>query len=80
MAGDGRARAVRFRAAGVGVGVPLTCFRSGTGMLRRGASRWLPSVLVCGGVAFAIGYLLPLGLDEDDPAEERTVARAGQHA
>jgi hypothetical protein len=52
-------RAVRFLAPGLGIGLVATFTVSATRLLLPGATVWVPLVLVCGGVAFVIGYLTP---------------------
>lgn len=65
-------RATRFGTAGLGIGLTLTFSLSAARLLLPEASRWLPLVLVCGALLFAVGYLTPTpyqehGDDEDDP-------------
>jgi hypothetical protein len=76
-------RAIKFLAAGIGLGLTLTFTLSATRLLTPSAAAWLTLVLVLGAVAFAIGYLLPLGTHRpgalDEPsylAPEPVVTRA----
>lgn len=67
-------RGVRFGTAGVAIGLALTFSLSALGVLLPEASRWLPLVLISGGVMFAVGYLTPSSYwsdsDEDDDMDE----------
>jgi len=63
-------RALKFLAAGIGLGLTLTFTLSATRLLTPSAAAWLTLVLVLGGVAFAIGYLLPLGTHRPGALDE----------
>ena len=61
-------RGVRFLPSGLGIGLVLTFTLSATRLLMPSTLWWLPLLLLCGGGAFLLGYLLPLG--SDGPATE----------
>ena len=54
-------RAARFLPAGLGIGLVVTFTLSATRLLVPSAVWWLPLLLLFGGGAFVIGYLLPVG-------------------
>jgi hypothetical protein len=57
-------RGLRFLPAGLGIGLVLTFTLSATRLLVPSALWWLPLLLLCGGGAFLLGYLLPVGADQ----------------
>jgi hypothetical protein len=61
-------RGLRFLPAGLGIGLVLTFTLSATRLLVPSAIWWLPLLLLCGGGAFLLGYLLPVGADESAPS------------
>ncbi|HEY5978615.1 MAG TPA: hypothetical protein VIT41_03180 [Microlunatus sp.] len=63
-------RAVRFLPAGLGIGLVVTFTLSATSLLVPSAVWWLPLLLLCGGGAFLIGYLLPVGSDDAPSAPD----------
>ncbi len=60
-------RGVRFLPSGLGIGLVLTFTLSATRLLIPSTLWWLPLLLLCGGGAFLLGYLLPLGSDGPGP-------------
>ncbi|MGB5952475.1 MAG: hypothetical protein WBG57_08195 [Ornithinimicrobium sp.] len=58
-------RAMHFVPVGIGIGFVLTFTLSATRQLSPSASSWVTVVLICGAVALAVGYFLPLGRDEE---------------
>jgi hypothetical protein len=69
-------RAARFLPAGLGIGLVLTFTLSATRLLVPSAVWWLPLLLLFGGGAFLIGYLLPMGSDDLlDPPDAVTTER-----
>lgn len=73
------ARAVRFLPVGLGVGFTLTFFLSAVSLLLPSASRWLPLVLVCAAVGFLVGYLMPMGHDDQTADATPAAQKVGQH-
>lgn len=69
-------RAARFLPAGLGVGLVVTFTLSATRLLVPSAVWWLPLLLLFGGGAFMIGYLLPTGSDQPPTAPD---AEAAEH-
>jgi hypothetical protein len=62
--------------AGLGIGLVLTFTLSATRLLVPSAVWWLPLLLLFGGGAFLIGYLLPMGSDDLlDPPDAVTTER-----
>lgn len=59
-------RAMHFVPVGIGVGFVLTFTLSATRQLSPSASSWVTVVLICGAVALAVGYFLPVGSADDD--------------
>ena len=74
-------RGLRFLPAGLGIGLVLTFTLSATRLLVPSALWWLPLLLLCGGGAFLLGYLLPVGSDGPAPSapadSEATVVQPG---
>jgi hypothetical protein len=74
-------RGLRFLPGGLGIGLVLTFTLSATRLLVPSALWWLPLLLLCGGGAFLLGYLMPIGSDEaapsvpTDPRGDRGAAR-----
>ena len=62
-------RAARFLPAGLGIGLVVTFTLSATRLLVPSAVWWLPLLLLCGGGAFLIGYLMPVGSDDPLPPD-----------
>lgn len=54
-------RAMHYVPLGVGIGFVLTFTLSATRQLAPNAGSWVSFVLICGGVAFAVGYFLSVG-------------------
>lgn len=63
-------RALRFLPVGIGLGLVLTFTLSATRQLSPSATSWTSIVLLCGAAAFALGYLLPIGVAEGADAVE----------
>jgi len=61
-------RGLRFLPGGLGIGLVLTFALSATRLLVPSALWWLPLLLLCGGGAFLLGYLMPIGSDEAAPS------------
>ena len=67
-------RAARFLPAGLGIGLVVTFTLSATRLLVPSALWWLPLLLLCGGGAFLVGYLLPVGADDPPAPSESDTA------
>ncbi|HEY0486102.1 MAG TPA: hypothetical protein VGD72_07625 [Mycobacteriales bacterium] len=63
-------RATRFLVPGVGLGLSLTFTLSALRVLTPNPLTWLALVLVCGGVAFGLGYLSPAPASGEDEEED----------
>ena len=61
-------RAMQFLPVGVGIGFVATFTLSATRVLAPSAALWVPLVLICGAVAFVLGYLAPA--PEADEADQ----------
>ncbi|MGB7424744.1 MAG: hypothetical protein WA903_07565, partial [Ornithinimicrobium sp.] len=62
-------RAMHFVPVGVGIGFVLTFTLSATRQLAPSAGSWVTLVFICGAVALAVGYFLPLGGTDDVAAD-----------
>jgi len=67
-------RAARFLPAGLGIGLVVTFTLSATSLLVPSALWWLPLLIFCGGGAFLVGYLLPVGSDDPPTPSESDAA------
>jgi len=68
-------RATRFAAPGLGIGLTLTFTLSALRLLTPDALVWLPLVAGCGAVGFAVGYVLPTPVaDEQEEHDEDELA------
>jgi len=67
-------RAARFLPAGLGIGLVVTFTLSATSLLVPSALWWLPLLILCGGGAFLVGYLLPVGSDDPPTPSESDAA------
>lgn len=63
-------RALRFLVPGIGLGLTLVVTTSALRILVPRPSRWIPTVVICSVVLFAVGYLTPAPeTGEAEPAE-----------
>jgi hypothetical protein len=72
-------RGVRFLAPGLGLGLSATFTLSATRVLTPSASVWVPLVLLCGAVAFVLGYLTPAPRDDEDADRWATGSEPAWH-
>lgn len=71
-------RALRFVPVGIGVGLVLTFSLSALRQLTPSATSWTTVVLLCAAGAFALGYLLPVGVpDEQEGLADQADVDAG---
>lgn len=62
-------RAVRFIPSGIGLGFVLTFSLSALRQLTPSATSWTTVVLLCAVGAFALGYLLPIGVPDEQESD-----------